>query len=164
MVADRAGVAAGTIYRYFPGKKGIVNALYQRSKSKLASTLFEKLPLGEPARVVFGEIWNNLVGFALESPTTFIFLETHHHAAYLDSKSRRIAEDLDESIAAIVRAWQASGEVREGDPDTLVALVYGAFVGVVRHRSERGIPLTEQLYEDTIEPAWAVLAEPKGDT
>ena len=164
MVADRAGVAAGTIYRYFPGKKGVVNALYQRSKSKLAGRLLEELPLGQPARVVFGEIWKNLVGFAVESPTAFLFLETHHHADYLDSESRRIGEELDESIASIVRAWQATGEVRSGDPDTLVAFVYGAFVGVVRHRSERGIPLTEQLYEDTIKPAWAVLAKPKGDT
>lgn len=161
LVADRAGVAAGTIYRYFPGKRGLVNALYRRWKTRLADALLVGLPAGEPARVVFSEIWRRLVDFAVEFPSAFLFLETHHHAAYLDDEARRIGEELDLRITRMVRGWQVRGEVRSGDPETLVALVYGGFVGVVRQRSEHDLPLTGRLHGETIDAAWALLAAPE---
>ena len=34
-LADRAGVGAGTIYRYFKNKEGLVNELYREWKSAL---------------------------------------------------------------------------------------------------------------------------------
>jgi AcrR family transcriptional regulator len=43
LVAEQAGVATGTIYRYFPGKTGVVNARYRRWKSALASALLDGL-------------------------------------------------------------------------------------------------------------------------
>ena len=160
MVAERAGVAAGTIYRYFPGKKGLVNALYQHWKGALSRELLEGLSRDAPARQAFAEVWRRLVGFAVAYPRAFLFLETHHHAAYLDDASRAVSRDLDAAITAVLRAWQSRGEVRAGDPDVLVALVYGGFVGVVRQHSERGLALSDRLYEETVHATWAALAPP----
>ena len=38
-VADRAGVAAGTIYHHFASKEAMVNALYRRWKESIARTI-----------------------------------------------------------------------------------------------------------------------------
>ena len=161
VVADLAGVAAGPIYRYFPGKRGLVNALYQRWKSRLAAAVIEEIPADQDARIAFRGIWRRLVGFAVEFPRAFLFLETHHHSAYLDQESQQIGEELDLAIGEWVRQWQSAGEVRSGDADILVAQVYGGFVGVVRQRNQRAQALTDQLFDDTVDAAWALLAAPR---
>ena len=74
MLADSAGVAAGTIYRYFPGKEGVVNALYQRWKSASATAILDGLDPDDAPSDAFDGIWRRLCGFVIENPTAFAFL------------------------------------------------------------------------------------------
>ena len=39
LVAEKAGVGAGTLYRYFESKEALVNALYQRWKGEFLSLI-----------------------------------------------------------------------------------------------------------------------------
>ncbi|HEX9157545.1 MAG TPA: helix-turn-helix domain-containing protein, partial [Syntrophales bacterium] len=41
MIADRAGVGAGTIYRYFEGKDALITELYRELEGKLLAYLQE---------------------------------------------------------------------------------------------------------------------------
>src|SRR5690348_13149980 len=41
VVAERAGVATGTIYRYFPSKEALLNAVYQQWKGELKRRLVD---------------------------------------------------------------------------------------------------------------------------
>lgn len=157
LLAEQAGVGAGTIYRYFPGKEGVVNALYQRWKSALATTLVEGLDTSAPPAEAFEGVWRRLCAFVLANPAAFAFLETHHHHPYLDADSRRIAEQLDDAMGEVVAGWQREGVVREGDPALLVAQVYGGLVGVVRALRERGTPLPDDLADRTLGGAWHLL-------
>src|SRR5262245_60044865 len=86
-VAEHAKVGAGTVYRYFESKEALVNALYQREKQKLMALLTADFPMDAPPRQQFRELWKRLWKFATETPKSAIFLELHHHAAYLDEKS-----------------------------------------------------------------------------
>lgn len=158
LVARRASVGAGTIYRYFPGKAGVVNALYQRWKSALAAAIVDGTELAGPADVVFERIWRRLCAFAVTNPSAFAFLETHHHRPYLDATSRRISELLDGSMADLVAAWQVAGVVRIGDPALMVAQVYGGLVGVVRAHRDHDAPLPPDLADQTLDGAWNLLA------
>jgi AcrR family transcriptional regulator len=159
MLADSAGVAAGTIYRYFPGKEGVVNALYQRWKTALATAILDGLDPDDAPSDAFDGIWRRLCGFVVENPTAFAFLETHHHQPYLSADSRHIGEDLDSSMSELVGRWQRAGVVRPGNPDLLVAQVYGGLVGVVRALRERSIELPADLADQTIGGAWSLLAK-----
>ena len=159
LLAERAGVAAGTIYRYFPGKEGLVNALYQRSKSALATAVLHGLdPAGPPAEV-FDGIWRRLCAFVQQHPAAFAFIETHHHQTYLDDESRRISDALDGAITELLEQWQIAGVVRHGPPDLLVAQVYGGLVGVARTCRDHGTPLPLDLADVTVVGAWNLLAD-----
>jgi AcrR family transcriptional regulator len=135
----------GSIYRYFPGKEGVANALYRREKEALAA-------------VVFAQTWTGIGRFAITHTAGLCFLELHHHGAYLDDDSRNIAATIDQMLADLLRTWQADGAVRSGDAALLLAQVFGSLVGSLRHLRATNQPITERLSTDTVAPAWALLA------
>lgn len=49
-IADKAGVGAGTIYRYFENKEALVNALYQKWKLKAAESMPTNWQNDQPVR------------------------------------------------------------------------------------------------------------------
>jgi TetR/AcrR family transcriptional regulator, repressor of fatR-cypB operon len=164
LVAEAAKVGAGTIYRYFPGKEGVVNALYRRWKSALADAVTDGLDNTAASRETFEGIWRRLCAFAIEEPAAFAFLETHHHRPYLDEASRSVAADIDAAMSELVSTWQRRGDVRAGDPALLVAQVFGGLIGVARSYRDRDESLPANVAEQTLDGAWAVLAasKPKG--
>src|SRR4051812_32492407 len=86
LVAERASVGAGTIYRYFESKEALVNALYQKWKGELFARVAGDFPVTAGAREQFSAIWRRLAGFVLENPQVYTFLELHHHGSYVDAE------------------------------------------------------------------------------
>ncbi|MEI2764091.1 MAG: TetR/AcrR family transcriptional regulator [Dermatophilaceae bacterium] len=114
LVAEVAGVGAGTLYRYFDSKEALVNALYQRCRSKAAmgEAILTAFPVDAPPRKQFHELWSRLSAFARENATALAFLELHHHGPYLDEKSRAMDEVMLGPARAFVERAQAQGEVK----------------------------------------------------
>ncbi len=131
-IADKAGVGAGTIYRYFESKEALVNALYRQEKQRFAERVIHDFPSATIARELFRTMWMRMAKFAVENPAPFIFLELHHHASYLDDESRALEARMLDLFTNVVVAAQARGELKPGPPRLLMGLVMGAFVGVIR--------------------------------
>lgn len=142
-IADKAAVGAGTIYRYFANKEALVNALYREEKQKFAQRVLEDFPKATMARELFRTMWNRMAAFAVDNPKPFIFLELHHHAEYLDTESQALEQRMLVLFTNVVIAAQARGELKDGAPRLLMAIVMGAFVGVVRSCVEISQPLGE---------------------
>src|SRR4051812_31840826 len=47
-IADRAGVGAGTIYRYFESKEALVNAMYREQKLLFSGVVLDQFPVAAP--------------------------------------------------------------------------------------------------------------------
>jgi AcrR family transcriptional regulator len=144
LVAERARVGAGTLYRYFDSKEALVNAVFQKWKGVLASILVQNFPTRAPVREQFHEIWDRLALFASEQPLAFAFLELHHHQPYLDETSRAIENTILESILAILREAQRLEVLKPVPAELLVAVAYGAFVGIVKGAQAHGVTLTPE--------------------
>src|SRR5687767_4555395 len=72
-IAEKANIAAGTIYHYFDSKEAMVNALYRKWKSAVAQRVFTAFPQGASPRTQFQVMWNEIVAFAQGAPTAFAF-------------------------------------------------------------------------------------------
>jgi len=131
-IAERAGVGAGTIYRYFESKEAIVNVLFKRYKSLLAQRLLTGLPMEAPPREQFHWFWTRAMGFARDYPRALAFLELHHHGAYLDEESRMLEENLLAPAWAFLAATHDAGVTKPVSPRVLGHLVWGAFVGLAK--------------------------------
>lgn len=156
-IAERAGVAVGSLYRHFPSKEALANELYRREKQRLAAILFGDVDAEAPAVEVFDTVWDRLTDLAVERPEALCFLELHHHGAYLDASSRQVAAAIDESIADLLRRWQSRGEIRPGEPLLLHVQVFGGFVAVLRQLRQRHGTITREIDTATRAPAWALL-------
>lgn len=140
-IADKAGVGAGTIYRYFVNKEALVNALYRQEKQRFAERVLTQFPRTTIARELFRTMWHRMATFAVENPEPFIFLELHHHAPYLDAESQALEHRMLELFTNVVVSAQARGELKAGPPRLLMSIVMGAFVGVIRSCVEIAAPL-----------------------
>jgi TetR/AcrR family transcriptional regulator, repressor of fatR-cypB operon len=142
-VAERAGVAAGTIYHYFASKEALVNALYQHWKMEISHRVINDFPFSRPVREQFSTIWERMADFALANPKQLAFLELHHHGSYLDAESKRIENQVLDFGVEMIRRAQASQAIKPLDPALLVELVDGAFLGVFRGALEGKVPMTK---------------------
>lgn len=157
-LADRAGVGAGTIYRYFHNKEGLVNELYREWKSALVARATAKIRPGMAPREVFRAFWREMIGFVKDHPDAFAFLEMHHHASYLDEKSKvleRNALALAEQVFGVMQSQKA---VRPLPANLLMSVVYGALIGTVRGAWEGLYDLDETHVAEAEACAWAAIA------
>lgn len=140
-IAERAGVGAGTIYRYFESKEALVNAIYQQEKMRWGAVVVENFPTNVATRELFRILFDRMAKFTVAHPKSFVFMELHHHAAYLDAQSRAIEERMLAMFSSVVVAAQARGELKSGAPRVLMGIVMGGFVGVVRGCLDADVPL-----------------------
>jgi TetR/AcrR family transcriptional regulator, repressor of fatR-cypB operon len=131
-IAERAGVGAGTIYRYFESKEALVNAIYREQKMLFGQEALASFPSTAPMREQFRLLWMRMAKYAIERPSSFMFLELHHHAPYLDAESRAVEQRMTGLFSDVVMRAQARKELKEGDPRVLMGLVMGGFIGVIR--------------------------------
>jgi len=156
-IADRAGVGAGTIYRYFESKEALVNAIYRLEKQRFAHAVLGELPAAAPMRDLFRLLWTRMARFATENANAFIFLELHHHARYLDAESRALEDRLTDLFTGFVTAAQARHELKAGAPRLLMGLVMGAFVGVIRSCVDVDQPLAEADWQLAEQCVWEAI-------
>jgi TetR/AcrR family transcriptional regulator, repressor of fatR-cypB operon len=142
-IADRAGVGAGTIYRYFESKEALVNEIYREQKLQFGRIATVDFPATAPTREQFRVLWTRMAQFAIAHPSSFVFLELHHHASYLDQASHAVEQRMNELFSRVVIAAQARQELKAGDPRVLMGLVMGAFIGVIRNCIDRDHTLDE---------------------
>ncbi len=156
LVAERAGVGMGTVYRYFPTKEALGNAVHQRAKTAMLAYM---TPAGtyESIRAEFGAVWRGLAHFARDHPDAFVFLEHQQHEHYLDADSRALSARIEELALDLTRRGQAAGDVRPAAPHLLVALVFGAFVGLVKAVRSAGETLSDADIVVAEAAAWDLL-------
>ncbi len=157
LVAERAKVGAGTIYRHFANKEALVNELYRELKSSVGSVVLTGFPVDRPPREQFHAFWVRLSRFALDNPKAFAFLELHHHASYLDDASRSIEQGFIDFALSFIKHAQEGMVIKPQDPILLISIVYGGFVGVVRASWEGKIELTEEVLDAAEQCVWEAI-------
>lgn len=155
-LAKAAGVGAGTIYRHFENKEAIVNALYQHWKVQLGHEVFEAIP-NLPWRARVRELWRSLFAFNAAHPGVIGFLDLHHHSGYLDAQSQAIEMQSALAFFALVMEGQQAEALVDLPPPALIAMVYSAFLGLVRAERENYVTLDPDFIDTTFDRIWAMI-------
>ncbi|MEO8601077.1 MAG: hypothetical protein ABI629_00730, partial [bacterium] len=138
-------------------KEALGNAVFREAKLALQRHLLERRAAGLLPRQEFGAMWQGLWTFFQEQPAACRFLETHSHASYLDDASRAISDAVFVSLSEFVRRGQAAGAVRLAPPAVLIAMAFGAFIGLVKEADAGRFHLTDAVIDQAEALIWDLL-------
>jgi AcrR family transcriptional regulator len=157
-IAAKAGVAVGTVYRYFPGKEALVNALYRHWKGVYNAIVLEPLPPGLETRDKFTTYWQRMTLFARTYPRATRFMDLHHHAPYLDAESIEAGRTYREAAQAFIAEARAAGAIRDIDPILVVALMWGAAVGLTKFSMQGAFKFDAAIATEMEDALWRAIA------
>jgi len=157
MIADRAKVGAGTIYRYFADKDDLVNALFQHWKRTLAESLLADLPADLPPRRLFHELWHRFAEFSRDNPLALNFLEFHCHASYLNEASRALSDGFRDRFLAMFDELRRNLVIKDVPPQLTFALITGAFCGVEKAFQADELARTPEAEAHAEELCWEAI-------
>lgn len=155
LIAEKAGVATGTIYRYFPSKESLLNEIYRNAKLAVEEIVFRNFSEQKTIEAKFRNICKNWIEISKENPILFQFLELHLHDAYLDEESKKIEFGFKKKIQQFIKEGQNSGILEEYDPMFLYAIVTGAITKIFKSK----IPWTKKTIEHTIDLCWKLISK-----
>jgi AcrR family transcriptional regulator len=158
-IAERAGIAEGTIYRHFTGKEHLFNEVYRETQRRALQLIREiegDKSLKAPERLA--RVARSLVGLSHSDPAAARMLLNGDDDRFLDDKSREAAGNFREALQQIVAMGKSDGLVRPG-PAELWASVWLALVGFVLERVSAGewTPDHPQVTQ-TLDAAWDAIA------
>ena len=161
IIAERAGVAEGTIYRHFSSKEHLLNEVFrgtQRWATGVVKELDADRTLKAPERL--SRIARRFVETAERDPAGARMLLRQRDARFLDPPSRDASKEFRDALQQVVAAGKADGLVRAGPAElwTSVWLVVLAFI-IERVAAKEWTAEAPQVGQ-AIEAAWSAIAAP----
>jgi AcrR family transcriptional regulator len=156
-IAELAGVGTGTLYRYFVTKETLVNELFRQWKTAFATHVMSSDVVVDDPRLAFRSIWRAMWTFYRKHPKAVRFLELHHHGAYLDAESRLTEERILQPLNAFIESAQRKGDIRRASPAIMIALVHGAFLGLIHAEVFGHISVSTEAVTEAETAIWAML-------
>lgn len=127
MIAQRAGVADGTIYLYFHGKEEILVGLFERAMASFIAEGRQLPAAGDAAARMRGLIALHLALLGRDRDLAIVFqVELRHSLRFLDLFSRSRLREYLGAIAGIIAQGQREGTFRADlDPLLTAKAIFG---------------------------------------
>lgn len=156
LIAEDAGVGAGTIYRYFAGKDALVAAVYRELIRDLAEAILDDFSADAPVDERFFALWRGLLGYYQRQPQKTQLLEYLSTSPYIRSLVEEEAfSRLTAHATAVFEDAKAQGLIRD-DVDVPTALMF--IYGGVTMLAKKGLA-TPEATESALRMAWEAVRD-----
>jgi AcrR family transcriptional regulator len=154
MIADRAAVGAGTIYRYFENKEAILTELYDVLQRDLHEATMAGIPADVSVRDEFSLKWRNILRYFLENPYEAKFLEQYSASPFISPRVMEENAKRNAHLRVLRQRGIDTGVLRPVEYQTLAIFLWG-LVKEVHHQSDAGsLAVTESLIEEIFSVFW----------
>jgi len=159
LVAKHAGVAAGTIYRYFEGKDVLINEVYLYIEGQFLAALMQDYPENEQVRDRFLHTGKILVNYCIGEPLEFRFLEQFHNSPYgvAHRREKLFGNNKRDVITELFTEAHAKGIVKDLPLPVLFSLAFGPLLDICRDHVLHFIELDDELISRCVEACWDAL-------
>lgn len=157
MIAARAGVGAGTIYRYFENKDVLINELYRELEDKIKEYILPGYSTERPIRERFMHLNTKAFCFFIEFPLHFRYLEQFHNSPYGAAHRRdKMLGEADEKdvFMRLFEDGLAQQVMKDLPILILFCLSFGPLITSMRDHILGFISLDDALIERITEACW----------
>ena len=130
-IIKKAGISAGTIYRYFHNKEDLLNKLFQFSMNKMLLKLTQDYPYDESIKTQFNFIFMRGEEIINDNPQLIYFIAKNKFDKVLNQQSHQSYMKLFDFLRNFILRGQKAKVFRQVDPAVLGALLYGGLTFIV---------------------------------
>lgn len=159
-IANKAHVAAGTIYRYFENKDVLINELFHEMEDKIIERLLDGYPSGKPVQEQFFHVFGELCRYLITNPLYFRYMEQYFNSPYGISVHRdkllgkNIDHDGHDTLKIIFEEGIAQQILKDLPLTVLFSLSIGPLIHLIRDHTLGFIVLDESLIQKITEACW----------
>ena len=165
-LAQEAGVGAGTVYRYFPSKEAMINALYlevledrlraARGAGALPDDAIDAADgvtnaAADESRVSLWRAWAELARWYLDHPDASNFIQQCRATGILTDETRAAEQRLEAEGLSEFDAMVASGMLRPLSRQVFYALYAGPMIQLVEMRDAGELTVDDAVLRATFE-------------
>jgi AcrR family transcriptional regulator len=156
LVAERAGVAAGTIYRYFESKDALIRETFRILEDQLLAAVTQDYPEGRPVRNRFLHTAKTIVRHLVACPLEFRFLEQFQNSPFgVDHRRDKMLGREDRNIILDLFEEGLREEiVKELPLPILFDLAFGPLIQICRDAILGFVTLDDLLIDRSVEACW----------
>ncbi len=157
MIAERAGVAAGTIYRYFENKDVLIAELFREVEEKIYADLLDGYSPEKPIRERFLHLGRALLRYYIANPLDFRYLEQFYNSPFGVAHRRSKLLGNKEGCYFFRELFEeaVSQQVMKDLPLVLLFdLAFGPLFAAARDHILGFVTLNDVLIARTIEACW----------
>jgi AcrR family transcriptional regulator len=157
MIAEKAGVGAGTIYRYFENKDILINELYRDLEERIYPIILCGYEQKQTIRNRFLHMNSAMLRYFIENPLDFRFLEQFHNSPFgvAHRRDKILGKKKECDIfLELFREGIAQKIVKDLPLVILFALSFGPILTVTRDHILGFIKLDDVLIDQTVAACW----------
>ncbi|PKN70460.1 MAG: TetR family transcriptional regulator, partial [Deltaproteobacteria bacterium HGW-Deltaproteobacteria-10] len=148
MIAKKAGVGAGTIYRYFKSKDALITELHQELEAKISASLRQGYSEDQPLKERFLYLIRELLRYFIVHPLHFRYMEQYFNSPYGISlhRDRLLGRSGNHDILMDIFAEGIEQQVLKELPKAaLFSLAFGPLISLMRDHILGFVNLDENL-------------------
>ncbi|WP_312111754.1 TetR/AcrR family transcriptional regulator [Brevibacillus reuszeri] len=155
MIVEKAGVGAGTLYRYFENKEALVNSLFQKCMNELLDAMKNGYPhSSNDVRKQFHHLLNSVITYSRDNRNAMLFLDAHANGYFLDEASRDAYKQFKEFLFAFIDQGKKKNIIRQLPADALIAIVAGTFIALCKAFQDGEMTETPELMVGIEDACW----------
>ena len=148
-ITQKAGMAVGSFYKYYPSKEKLFMDIYIDENTKLKKSCLESLDLTQsPLEVIMQMLALNADGLNAnpilrEWNNKSVFAKIEQ--LYREENGLQAVDFLYDSFLVLIEQWQAQGKMRKDIDSKMIMMIFAAIINVETHKEEIGLEYFPQL-------------------
>ncbi|GAB3326954.1 TetR/AcrR family transcriptional regulator [Marivirga atlantica] len=154
MIAEKAGVGAGTIYRYFDNKEVLINSLFLEIKRRVMHAMLEGYTETASFEARFKHLWMNLINYFMKHPQEFQFIEQHRYASYMSKLTREESFMIMSPVMLFFIEAKRAKAMKDMPVYTIISMTYGPITSLAKLQIDHKQKLSSERIEQAADACW----------
>ena len=157
MIAEDAGIGAGTIYRYFKSKDDLIFRLMQDIQERVIEAMLCGYDESMPYRERFELMWLNMTHYYMSHPAEFQYAEQHRHSGYMQHLARVSGVHILSPVLRFFIEGKKNRLIKDLPLYTIIAVSRGPIIEMAKLCIDHNQKLTEESIQQACRACWDAL-------